>query len=104
MKRMIGAVLAGSMMMIGASAFAGEVDRREMNQQARIEQGERTGQLTPREAEHLERREAKTERQLRRERMENGGRLTRAERRRINREENRSSRQIYADKHNGRRI
>ncbi len=89
---------------LSVPAFAAEVDRRQANQQARIADGVESGQLTPRETAHLERREAKTRREIRRDRAANGGTLTRAERAKINREENRTSRQIYRAKHNDRRM
>jgi hypothetical protein len=85
-------------------ALAGEVDRREANQQARIAGGVERGQLTPRETARLERKEARIHNQIQRERAANGGRLTPAERRQINREQNRVSRQIYRAKHNDRHM
>ncbi len=89
---------------LSVPAFAAEVDRRQANQQARIADGVESGQLTPRETAHLERREAKTRREIRHDRAANGGTLTRAERAKINREENRTSRQIYRAKHNDRHM
>jgi hypothetical protein len=80
-------------------ALAAEVDKREAVQQQRINQGVRSGELTPREANRLERKEAKVNREIARDRAMNGGTLTPAERRKINREENRNSRAIYRQKH-----
>ena len=76
-----------------------EVGQRQRNQQERIAQGVKSGQLTAGEASHLEGREAAIHREIRHDRAENGGTLTRAERRRINRQENRTSRSIYRQKH-----
>jgi hypothetical protein len=76
-----------------------EVGQRERNQQERIAQGVKSGQLTAGEASRLEGREAHINREIRRDRAENGGTLTPAERRRINRQENRTSRAIYRQKH-----
>ncbi|MBF0566179.1 MAG: hypothetical protein HQK89_13165 [Nitrospirae bacterium] len=86
-------------------SFAGNVNdpvvhARERNQQRRIAQGVRSGQLTPKEAAHLEGRQAKIRRDERR--MKADGNLTRGERRKLNRELNRSSRKIYNKKHNNR--
>jgi len=79
----------------------GEINQRKENQQDRISQGIRSGQLTPREASHLESREAHINRQEARDKAANGGHLTAGERAQINREQNRTSRAIYRDKHNG---
>lgn len=86
---------------VAAPALAAEVDQRAENQQDRIAQGVKSGQLTPGETARLERKEARIDRQIQRDRAQNGGKLTPAERRQINREQNRTSRQIYRAKHNG---
>ncbi len=99
--KLLAAVLAVS---VSATAFAAEVDRRQANQQARIAEGVGSGQLTPGETAHLERREARTRAEIRRDRAANGGKLTAAEKAKINREENRASRQIYREKHNARHM
>jgi len=80
-----------------------EINQRKENQQDRIAQGVKSGQLTARETEHLEAREAHINRQEARMKAANGGRLTAAERAKINREQNRTSRAIYRDKHNARK-
>jgi hypothetical protein len=79
-----------------------EVGLRQRNQQERIAQGVKSGQLTPRETAHLERREAAIHKEVKTERAANGGKLTPAERRQVNRQENRTSAAIYRKKHNGR--
>ncbi|MBS2028447.1 MAG: hypothetical protein JST54_11120 [Deltaproteobacteria bacterium] len=104
MKKILSAVLAGSMMLMAGSAFAAEVDRREVRQQERISQGVRDGSLTPRETAKLERKESHLRREVRRDRMENGGRLSPGEKAHINREENRVSREIRRDKTNGQHL
>ena len=76
------------------------IEARQRHQNARIERGERTGALTYRESERLERQEARIERQEDRYRY-SGGRFTAAERARIQRELNRESRRIYREKHDG---
>ncbi len=81
---------------------SGEIGRREQNQQDRIAQGVRSGQLTAGETSRLENREQGINREARADRQANGGRLTRADRRAINQSQNRTSRAIYRDKHNGR--
>lgn len=96
MKTMILAAILGASL----AARAGEVDRRERRQQARIAQGVKSGELTPAETARLERREGRIQREVARDRAANGGKLTPAERRQVNRQQNRVSRAIYADKHN----
>jgi hypothetical protein len=74
------------------------IEARQRYQDRRIEQGERSGALTYRESERLERQEARIERQEDRFRT-SGGQFTPRERARIQRELNRESRQIYRQKH-----
>ncbi|MGA2589971.1 MAG: hypothetical protein ABSH32_08665 [Bryobacteraceae bacterium] len=101
MKRFIlSAFLAGTATL--ATMNAGEISQRRENQQDRIAQGVRSGQLTAGETARLEGREAHINRQVARDRAANGGRLTAGEHRQINREQNRTSEAIYRDKHNDR--
>ena len=79
-----------------------EVGKRAENQQDRIAQGIKSGQLTAGEAAHLESNEAKINKEVRNDRAANSGKLTPQERAQVNRQQNRTSRQIYRDKHNGR--
>ena len=81
----------------------GEINQRKENQQDRIAQGVKSGQLTAGETARLESREAHINRQEAHMRAADGGHLTAADRAKINREQNRTSRAIYRDKHNGRR-
>ncbi|RCS58708.1 hypothetical protein DU000_06540 [Parvibium lacunae] len=73
------------------------IDKREANQERRIQQGEQSGALTNREAARLERREARLDRHQ--AKAEADGVVTRQERRELRREENRDSRAIYRQKH-----
>jgi len=74
------------------------IEARQRYQNARIEQGERSGAITWRESERLEHQEARIERQEDRYRR-SGGQFTAAERARIQRELNTESRRIYREKH-----
>jgi len=74
---------------------------RSYNQQDRIAQGIRSGQLTAGETGRLEFREARINGQIARDRAFDGGHLTGYERARIACEQNRTSAAIYRDKHNG---
>ncbi len=80
-----------------------EVGKREENQQDRIAQGIKSGQLTSGEAAHLENNETKINNEVRNDRAANGGKLTPQEKKQVNHQQNRESKQIYHDKHNGRR-
>jgi len=77
-----------------------EVNNREQNQQARINQGVNTGSLTPQEAAKAENGEKRIQTQEGNDLSKNDGHLTPGEDRRLNREENRESRRIHREKHN----
>src|SRR4029077_3904710 len=68
-----------------------EVGQRQENQQDRIAQGVKSGQLTAGETAHLERNQARINRQIHQDRKENGGKLTPQEHAQINHEQNRQS-------------
>jgi hypothetical protein len=78
------------------------VNGRAFNQQGRIAQGVRSGELTPRETSRLENREANINREVASDRAANGGKLTPAEHKQVERQQNRASKKIYQDKHNDR--
>ena len=80
-----------------------EVGQRQRNQQERIAQGIKSGQLTAGETAHLEGREAAVNHEIHNERAANGGTLTPQERAQVNRQQNRNSAAIYRKKHNGRK-
>ncbi len=77
-----------------------EVGQRRENQQDRIAQGIKSGQMTAGEAARTENREQGINQQVQADRQANGGKLTGQERRQVNHEQNRASRQIYRQKHN----
>ena len=76
-----------------------EVGQRQRNQQERIAQGVKSGQLNARETAQLEGREAHINKEIHNDRAANGGHLTPAEKAKVNRQENRTSRAIYRQKH-----
>lgn len=92
------ATLAGAV-----PAAAQGIDQREHRQEQRIQQGERSGALTPREAGRLQHREMRLHRTEARMRWRNDGRLNHRQRERLARMENHDSRAIYRLKHNDRR-
>jgi len=80
-----------------------EVGQRQRNQQERIAQGIKSGQLTAGEAARSEGREAAVNHEIARDRAANGGTLTGKEKAQINRQQNRNSTAIYREKHNRRK-
>ncbi|HXE07707.1 MAG TPA: hypothetical protein VN612_07415 [Acidobacteriaceae bacterium] len=76
------------------------VGQRANNQQQRIAQGVRSGQMTAGETRNVEGREASINRQIANDRAANGGRLTQQERQQVNQRQNNVSRSVNQDKHN----
>jgi hypothetical protein len=83
-----------------APAAKPTVAQRKENQQDRIAQGVKSGQLTAGETSKLETKEAAINGETKADRAANGGKLTAAEKKQINGQQNQVSKQIYADKHN----
>jgi hypothetical protein len=73
--------------------------KHEEQQQDRIAEGVKSGQLTAAEASHLENREAKINQEVSAERAANGGKLTQAEKNKLRNQEKRTSQAIYHQKH-----
>lgn len=78
------------------------LDRREANQQRRIDQGVNSGQLTPRETARLERRLAKLNADE--AKAKSDGVVTPKERAQLQAEANRDSRAIAREKHDRQRV
>jgi len=77
-------------------------DRRE-NQQDRIAQGVKSGQLTPGETAKLENQQQGINREVSGMRQANGGKLTNADKKAVNQQQNKASKNIYNKKHNARK-
>lgn len=73
------------------------IEKREANQQRRIEAGEKSGSLTPREAARLERGQARVEKMEKR--AEADGKITGREARRIEHAQDVQSKKIHREKH-----
>ena len=106
-KGMVAAVIMGSLLYGGIPALAQStndprIQAREQRQQQRIQQGVRSGQLTPGEANHLEGQQARIH--ATEDRMKAKGNLTGKERAKLTRMQNRASRNIYRKKHNNRTV
>lgn len=76
------------------------IRQREFNQQRRIANGVRTGQLRPRQAARLERQQRSIHREARVMRARDNGRLTMHDRRVLTHRQNMASHRIYRAKHN----
>ena len=85
---------------IPVAASAGEVQNRINNENARINQGVRSGSLTYGEYHRLDSGADRIQYQRNRDLRANDGHLTAAEHHNLNREENNLSDRIYFDKHN----
>ena len=86
------------------AAAASRPTGREANQDQRIANGERSGQMTSGEAARADRTQAHIDQQVHNDRVANGGTLTGQERQQVNSEQNAASRQIYNDNHNNRTV
>jgi hypothetical protein len=88
-------------LVFAGSAFAQtatpNIDKRQANQEKRIEQGVKSGELTTKEANRLEKREAKL--QSDKEKAKADGVVTKQERAKLQHEANRDSKAIYRQKH-----
>jgi hypothetical protein len=102
---MCGTVICAGMLPVSGFAAAKNaarpktpaIDRREHNQQERIRQGIKSGELTRREAVRLEEQEAKIRVNERFAKAD--GKITPAERERLEKELNRTSQNIHEQKH-----
>jgi hypothetical protein len=99
-------ILPATLLMAATVSFAQDqsatpdVAQRKENQQDRIAQGVKSGQLTAGETANLETKEAAINGETRADRAANGGKLTAAEKSQVNQQQNQLSKQIYTDKHN----
>jgi hypothetical protein len=73
------------------------VDQRQANQEARIQQGVQSGQLTPKEAAKLEKGQAKV--QAAEDKAKADGVVTPKERAKLAKKQNKQSKKIYKEKH-----
>ena len=81
-----------------------DINQRKENQQDRIAQGVKSGQLTPGETSRLEHQEAGINKEERGMRAQDNGHLTKTDRKTLHQQQNQESRRIYRDKHNGKKV
>ena len=79
---------------------SGTIGQRRQNQQNRIAQGVKSGQLTAGETAKLEGQQQGINHQVAGMRAANGGKLTSGDKKVVNQQQNAASRNIYAKKHN----
>ena len=79
-----------------------EVGQRQENQQDRIAQGVKSGQLTAGETAKLENQQQGINKEVNGMRQANGGKLTKADKKAVNQQQNKASKNIYNKKHNAR--
>jgi hypothetical protein len=77
------------------------INQRKENQQDRVAQGVKSGQLTAGETSRLEHQEAGINKEERGMRAQDNGHLTKTDRKTLHQQQNQESRRIYRDKHNG---
>lgn len=110
--QLLSIVAVGGLMFVGSAAGqagAGQVDPghprvnqvngRETNQQNRIANGIKDGQLKPGQAARLERGERRLQNNEKKDMAADNGHLTKQDQRQLNREANHMSNRIYNDKH-----
>ena len=78
-----------------------QVNRRETNQQNRIANGVKNGQLTPGQTARLEHGEQRLQNNEKKDMAADNGHLTKQDQRQLNHEANHMSKRIYKDKHSG---
>jgi hypothetical protein len=78
-----------------------DINARKTDQQERIGQGVKSGQLTAGETGRLEHQEAGINKEERGMRAQDNGHLTKTDRQTLHQQQNQESRRIYRDKHNG---
>jgi hypothetical protein len=83
---------------VSAQTKSPRVDRRERRQNARIQEGVASGELTKREAAKLDAQQEKIKKDEMQAKAD--GTLSPAERMKLKREQNRASRRIFNKKHN----
>src|ERR1700761_3995679 len=77
------------------------INQRKADQQQRIANGVKDGQLKPGQTAHLEHQESAINHEEHAMRAQDNGHLTKQDRQTIHQQQNQESRRIYRDKHDG---
>jgi hypothetical protein len=94
----LAALVAAVAFPVAAQTQTPRVDQRQANQEARIQQGVQSGELTAREAAKLEKGQAKV--QVLEDKAKADGKVTARERARLSRAQDKQSKKIARKKHN----
>jgi hypothetical protein len=109
--RFVTAVLASALVIAPAAMIAQtptpgahdyNINQRKVDQQDRIGNGVKNGQLTAGQTARLEHQESGINKEERGMRAQDNGHLTKQDRHTIHAQQNQESRRIYRDKHDGR--
>jgi len=95
---MVRGLLAAAVLMAG-QVTAASIEHAKKRQEQRIENGEKSGRLSPSEAERLEKRENAINQEEQAMRQANGGKLTKGERHVVRKQQKGLSHRIYKQKH-----
>jgi len=95
--RIILALLATAALPVAAQTATPRVDQRQANQEARIEQGVQSGELTKRETAKLEQGQSKVQKMETKAKAD--GQVTQKERARLAKAQDKQSKKIYKEKH-----
>ena len=97
------AILAQTTTTTNTAPTSASINQRKENQQDRIAQGVKSGQLTAGETSRLEHQEAGINKEERGMRAQDNGHLTKADKALLNKQQNQESKRIYRDKHNAKK-
>ena len=95
--RLLVTVLAAIALPVMAQTNTPNIDQRQANQQQRIDQGVKSGELTGKEAARLEKGQERV--QAMEDKAKADGKVTRKERVRLQQAESKQSKKIYHEKH-----
>jgi len=95
--RLFAALVAAAVLPVAAQTATPRVDERQINQEQRIQQGAKSGELTPRETAKLQAGQAKVQAQEAKAKAD--GQVTGKERARLAKSQNKQSRKIAKQKH-----
>lgn len=95
--KIVAAVFALVALPVAAQTSTPRVDQRQANQEARIQQGVQSGELTPKEAASLEKGQAKV--QAKEDKAKADGVVTPKEREKLAKAQDKQSKKIHKQKH-----
>lgn len=95
--KIVAALFAAVALPVAAQTSTPRVDARQANQEARIQQGVATGELTSKEAAKLEKGQAKV--QAREDKAKSDGVVTQKERAKLAKAQDKQSKKIHKQKH-----